>query len=224
MPAFSARRRRRLRGRGQPRGTRPRWRELRRTGRSERFLLLLARRYPLARRPAAQPDGRRVSNQASTERGARQRLPAGKDPVVDEVNRTHPALVTYLLDGRRNREKVQRGVRVHKTDPRRVSHPGEVPPVGHLRQGDEPDAEVGERDTQPLRVDRRAQQLVEEGVLGVLGGEGVTRAGILAGEDRSGEVGRRRVGDRMPASERGREVRVPGAGAAPCRARQGARR
>ena len=32
---------------------------------------------------------------------------AGKDPVIDEVNGTDPAVVAYLLHGRRDREKVE---------------------------------------------------------------------------------------------------------------------
>src|SRR5712692_1090063 len=46
---------------------------------------------------------------------------ARKDPVVDEINGTHPAVVACLLCGRPDREEVQRGARVHQTDPGRIS-------------------------------------------------------------------------------------------------------
>ena len=63
---------------------------------------------------------------------------AGKDPVVDEINGTHPAGVACLRGGRPDREEVQRATRVHETDPGSLWDPGEVPPIGHLRQDDEP--------------------------------------------------------------------------------------
>src|SRR5690349_17551877 len=134
---------------------------------------------------------------------------AGKDPVINEIKETHAAVIACLLRGRLDREEVERGARVHETDPGRVFHPGEVPPIGHLRQGDELYSEVGERDTRPLQVNWRTEHLVEKDVLGVLGGEGVTRTGVLAGKDGSGEVESRRIGDLPLPGEGGREVLMP---------------
>ncbi len=135
---------------------------------------------------------------------------ARKDPVVDEINGAHPAFVACLLGGRPDREEVERGARVHETDPGRICDPSEAAPVGHLREGDEPDSEVSECDAQSSHVNRRAEQLVEERVLRVFGAEGITTTWILAGEDGSGEVVGGGVGDRPLVGERGREVLVPG--------------